>query len=72
MDVHQRRMKRKIADRKIVICNGYCVYDHDVNLCTGCGLTLEEISAWPGLAIKEKKNIAGYAQKRLAQFYEKK
>ena len=72
MGAHHPWMKKPITNNKMTICNGYCVYEYDANLCMGCGLTLEEISAWSQMMLKEKKGVAQVAQKRLQQFREKK
>lgn len=47
-----------------------CYYDHDANLCTGCGRTLDELTNWDGYDNQKKQKIIKKSKKRLDQYSE--
>jgi predicted Fe-S protein YdhL (DUF1289 family) len=46
-------------------CVDFCIYDYDADHCTGCGRTLEEISAWNHYDNKKRLEIIKKCKKRL-------
>jgi hypothetical protein len=45
-------------------CTQVCVLDPRKNECTGCGRTLEEITAWARCTVDEKRRIVERAARR--------
>ena len=46
-------------------CIDICIYDFDIDNCTGCGRTLEEISDWNRYDNQKKLKIIKKCKKRL-------
>jgi predicted Fe-S protein YdhL (DUF1289 family) len=49
-------------------CVRECLYDHDKDLCTGCGRTLDELSYWNDYTNQEKKEMLEKCKKRLDSY----
>jgi predicted Fe-S protein YdhL (DUF1289 family) len=46
-------------------CTKICTYDSQAGLCTGCGRTLEEISAWYAMSDEERRTVIEKLPERL-------
>ena len=46
-------------------CVRICYYNYDMDFCTGCGRTLDELSCWNDYTNQEKKEILEKCKKRL-------
>jgi len=49
-------------------CIAKCYYDHDADLCTGCGRTLDELTDWNYYDNQKKEEIIKKSKKRLDQY----
>ena len=48
-------------------CTKVCTIDPACGLCIGCGRTLREIAAWPGLSANDRRRIMAELPARMAQ-----
>jgi predicted Fe-S protein YdhL (DUF1289 family) len=48
-------------------CTKLCVLDDKSGFCLGCGRTIEEITAWPGMNSEQRQRVMALLPERLAK-----